>query len=129
MFFFCFSPLHLSHRCSMLSMTQGFFAGRCLPRTVLVVSVTAVLKLLIKASVLVSWFSRARSEANFPPIVARKISAMMGSLTFSRLNLILMLPWFLTLWRRSLKVIITNSWSLPISAPGLCNVHTCLTSN
>ena len=32
----------------MLSMTQGFFAGRCLPRMLLAVSVTAVLKLLIK---------------------------------------------------------------------------------
>ena len=111
----------------MLSVTHGFFAGRCLPRMLLAVSVTAVLKLLIKASIL-SWFSRMRSAANFPPIVAWKISAMLGSLSFSRLNLILMLPWFFTLWRRSLKVIITNSWSQYrlLEAPGLCNVHTWL---
>ena len=74
--------------------------------------------MLIKEFILVSWFSRARNGANFPPIVA-----MLGSLSFSRLNLILMVPWFFILWRRSLKVIITRSWSLPISAPGLCNVH------
>ena len=47
-----------------------------------------------------------------------KQSAMLGSLSYSRLNLILMLPWLFTLWRRSLKVIITKSWSLPVSAPG-----------
>ena len=102
----------------MLSVTQGFFAGRCLPRMLLAVSITAVLKMLIKASISLSWFSRERSGANFPPIVARKISAMLGSLSFSRLNLILMLPWSFTLWRQSLKVIITSSWSLPMSTPG-----------
>ena len=89
----------------MLSVTQGFFASWFLPRMLLAVSVMAVLKLLIKASISVSWFSRARSGANFPPILARKISAMLGSLGFSRLNLILMLPWFVILWRRSLKAI------------------------
>ena len=93
-FFFCFSCLRLSHCFSMLSVTQGFFAGLCLPRMLLAVSVTALLKLFIKASISVSLFSRARSGANFPLIVARQISAMMGSLSFSRLNLILMLPWF-----------------------------------
>ena len=88
---FQFSPFVASF--SMLSVTQGFFAGRCLPR-MLAVSVTAVLKLLIKASISVSLFSRERSGANFPPIVARKISAMLGSLSFSSLNLIYMLPCF-----------------------------------
>ena len=57
----------------MLSVTQAFFAGRCLLRMLLAVSVTAVLKLLIKASVSVSWFSRARSGTNFPPIVLLEI--------------------------------------------------------
>ena len=112
-----FISLCLSHSFSMLSVTQGFFAGRCLPRMLLAVSVTAVLTLLIKASISVSWFSRARRGANYPPIVAWKISAMFGSLSFSRLNLNLMLPWFLTLLRRSLDII-TCSWSLPMSALG-----------
>ena len=78
----------------MLSVTKGFFAGWCLPRMLLAVPVTVELKLLIKASISVSWFSRKGSGANFPPIVARKISAMLGSLSFSILNAILMLPWF-----------------------------------
>ena len=38
----------------------------------LAVSVTAVLKLLIKASISVSWFSWASSGANFPPIFCWK---------------------------------------------------------
>ena len=101
-FFFCFSSLILSHSFSMLSVTQGYSAGRCLSRMLLAVSVTAVLKLLIKASISVSWFSRVRSEANFPPIVAQKMSAMLGSMSFSRLNLILRLPSFFILWRWSL---------------------------
>ena len=76
------------------------------------------LKLLFKVSISVSWSSRVRSGANTSPIVPWKNSAMLGSLSFSRLNLILMMPWFFTLWRRSLKVITTSSWLLPISAPG-----------
>ena len=124
-FFFCFSSLRLFHSFSMLSVNQGFFAGRCLSWLLLAVSDTAVLKLLIKVSNSVSWLSRTRSGANFPPIVARKMSVVLGSLSFSRLNLILTLPWFFILWRRSLKVIITHghfryqllesSWSLRCS--------------
>ena len=45
-----------------LSVTQGFFAGRYLPRMLLAVSATAVLKLLIKASISVSRLSRTRRD-------------------------------------------------------------------
>ena len=123
----------------MLSETQGFFAGLYLPRMLLAVSVRAVLKLLItvvfakdvvgcfcqgsvKAVDLGVYFSvlsfKGADWKNFSFLFARKISAMLGSLSFSRLNLILMLFCFFALWRRSLRVIITSSWSLPISAPG-----------
>ena len=47
----------------MLSVTQGFFAGQCLPRMLLAVSVTKVLKLLMKASFSVSWFSRGSAKS------------------------------------------------------------------
>ena len=53
----------------------------------LAVSVTTVLKLLIKASISVPSISKTRGGANFPPLAARKNSAMLGSLSFSRLNL------------------------------------------
>ena len=103
----------------MLSVTQGFFTGHCLPRMLLAVFVTAVLKLLINASISVSRFSRARSGANFPPIVARKISAMLGSLSFSRLNLILMSSFGGGVWRSSSQFLghfqyqlLVSSWSL-----------------
>ena len=110
----------------MFSMTQDFFADRCLPRMLLAVAVTAVLQLLIEASISVSRFSRERSGANFSPFVARKISAMLGSLN---LNLILMLPWFFILWEAESKghhynkpMVTSNisSWK----APGLCDVRT-----
>ena len=81
---FQFSPF--CHTASVyFFVTQGFFAKDvdfCF-------CFMAMLKLLIKASISVSWFSKVRSGASFPPIIARKMSAMLGSLSFSRLNLIL----------------------------------------
>ena len=119
-----FSSLRLSHSFSMLSVTQGFFAGRCLLLAVGCFCHGSV-KAVIKASISMSWFSRARSGANFPRIS----SAMLGFLSFSRLSLILMVPWFFTLWRRSLKVNITSLWSLPISAPRKLLVFAMFTLN
>ena len=58
------------------------------------------------------------SGANFPPIVAWKVQATSGSLSFSRSNLSLGWFGFLAFFRRTWKVIITRSWSLPMSAPG-----------
>ena len=117
-FFFFFKSLRLSHRSSKSAVTQGFLTGRCLPRISLAVLVTAVLKVLINVSMSVPSASRMVSAANFPPIIAWKASATSGSFSFSRSNLILAWPSFLTLFRCSLKVIMTSSWSLPMSAPG-----------
>ena len=92
--------------------------------------VTAVLKLLIKVSILVSWFSRARSGANFPSIVARKNSEMLGVLEFlqtepdSDAALVFHLFGGGTL-RSSLQVHDHFHYRL-LEAPGLCNVHTWL---
>ena len=66
--------------------------------------------------------SRMESAANFPPIFAWKISATSGSFSFSRSNLILVLHCFFALFRCKLKVILTSSWSLPMSAPGKLRV-------
>ena len=121
-FFFFFNSLRLSHRSSKSAVTQGFLTGRCLPRISLVVLVTAVLKVLINVSMSVPSASRMVSAANFPPIIAWKASATSGSFSFSRSNLILAWTCFLTLFRCSLKVIMTSSWSLPMSAPGKLRV-------
>ena len=74
---------------------------------VLTVSVTAVLKLLTKGSILVSYCQRQGVEQTFLLSLLAKNSAMLGSLNFSILNLILTLPWFFVLWRRSLKLMVT----------------------
>ena len=89
--------------------------------------VTAVLKVLINVPMSVSSASRMVSAANFPLIIAWKASATSGFFSFSRSNLIVAWPSFLTLFRCSFKVITTSSWSLPMSAPGklrVLDVHT-----
>ena len=96
-------------RPSKSAVTQGFLTGRCVPRISLAVLVTAVLKVLINVSMSVPSASRMVSAANVPPITAWKTSATSGSFTFSRSNLILVWPSFLTLFRCSLKVIMTSS--------------------
>ena len=96
---FFFNSLRLSHRSSKSAVTQGFLTGRCLPRIPLAVLVTAVLKVLINVSMSVPSVSRMVSAANFPPIFAWKASATSGSFSFSRSNLILAWPIFLTLFR------------------------------
>ena len=127
-FFFCFSSLRLLHSFSMLSVTQGFFAGQCLPRMLLAVSVTAMLKLLIKASILVSWFSRARSGANFPPIVAQKKFCNVEVLEFLQTEPD---PYVVQVFNpleaesegHQSKLMVTSDIST-WKAPGLCTVHT-----
>ena len=116
-FFFFFNSLRLSHRSSKSAVTQGFLTERCVPRISLAVLVTAVLKVLINVSMSVPSASRMVSAASFPPFTAWKAYATSGSFSFSRSNLILVWPSFLTLFRCSLKFIMTSSWSLPISAP------------
>ena len=101
MFFFCF-----------------FFFWRCLPRISLAVSVTAVLKVVIIESMSVSSLLMMVRGANLPPTIAWKVSNTLGSLSFSRSNLSLVCFGLLIFFRRRQKVIISKSWSLPMSAPG-----------
>ena len=115
-FFFCLSCLRLSHSFSVSSVTQSVFVGRCFAKDVIGCfgqgSVAAVDQSIYFGVVIVE----DEKWSNFLPVVTRKFSAMFGSLSFSRLNLILTLPCFFILWRRSLKVIISSAW--PMSAPG-----------
>ena len=87
------SFLRLAHRSRMSVVTQGFLTGRYLKRISLAVSVTAVLKVSINISMSMSE-SRMEGAANFPLIFAWKISAISGSFSFSRSNLILVLHVF-----------------------------------
>ena len=60
--------------------------------------------------------------ANFPPIIAWKVSNTLRSVSFSRLNLSLVCFGLQILLRRRWKIIICKSWSLPMSAPGKLRV-------
>ena len=71
-------------------MTQIFFFLRCLPRISLVVSVTAVLKIMIIKSWFVPLLFIMVRGANFPPIIAWKVSNTFGSFSLPRSNLRLM---------------------------------------
>ena len=119
--FLFISFLRLAHRSRMSVVTQGFLSGRYLPMISTAVSVTAVLKVSANISMSMSE-STMESAANFPPIFAREISATSGSFNFSRSNLILVMHSFFALFRCNLKVSMTSSWSLPISAPGKLRV-------
>ena len=118
---FSLSSLLLSHRSIISAVTQGFFFWWCLPRISLAVSITAVLKVVIIESRSVSSLSIMVRGANFPLITAWKVSNTLGSFSFSRSDLSLVYFCLLILFRRRWKVIISKSWSLPVSAPGkLC---------
>ena len=105
-----------SHSSSRSGVTHGFLVIRFLPRTSMAVSVTAVLNMLVKLSILVPSASRSRSGANFPQIWASKTSATFGSFSFSRSNLILVWSCFFIFLRCKRKDIMTSSWSLYMSA-------------
>ena len=111
------NSLRLSHRSRISTMTHDFLTVRCFARISLAVSVTAALKVSVNMSKSMSLSSMERA-ANFPPIIAWKTSATCGSFSLSTSNLILACPCFLVLFKCSLKVIITSSWSLPMLAPG-----------
>ena len=76
--------LHLSR---ISAVNQGYFFWRCLPRISLAVSVTTVLKVVIIESMSVSSLFMMVRGANFPPIIAWKVSKTLGSFSFSRSNL------------------------------------------
>ena len=115
---FFFSHLLLSHRSRISAVAQCFFFLRCLPRISLAVSVTVVLKVVIIESLTVSSLFMMVRGANFPPFIAWKLSNTLGSFSFSRSNLSLVRFGLQILFRRRWKVIISKSWSLPLSAPG-----------
>ena len=90
------SSLFLSHRSRISAVIQGlFFFWRCLPRTSLAVSVTAVLKAVIIESMSVASLLMMVKGAILPPIVAWKVSSTLGSFSFSRSNLSLVCFGFL----------------------------------
>ena len=110
----------LSHRSRISAVIQGFFF--CLPRISLAVSVTAVLKVMIIESMSVSSLLMMVRGANLPPIIAWRVSNMLGFFSFSRSNLSLVRFGLLIFFRRRRKVIISKPWSLPMSAPGKLSV-------
>ena len=85
--FFFLSSLLLSRRSRISAVTQVLFFWRCLPRISLAVSGTVVLKVVIIESVSVTSLLMMVRGANFPPIIAWKISSTFGSFSFSRSNL------------------------------------------
>ena len=77
-----------------------FFFYRCLLRISLAVSVTAVLKVVITESMSVSSLSMMVRGANFPSIIAWKVSNTLRSFSFSRSNLSFVCFGLLILFRR-----------------------------
>ena len=110
-FFFFFNSLRLSHRSSKSAVTQGFLTGRCLPRISLAVLVTAVLKVSINVSCLCRQLQISLLS------LRGRLLLLWGPSASQVQNLILAWPSFWTLFRCSLKIIMTSSWSLPMSAP------------
>ena len=78
---------------------------------------TAVLKVVIMQSRSVSSLFMMVRGANFPPTIAWKVFNTLGFFSFSWSNLSLVCFDLLILFRQRLKVIISKSWSLPMSAP------------
>ena len=70
-----------------LQWHRFFFIWCCLPRISLAVSVTAVFKMVITVSMSVSSLFMMMTGANFPSIIAWKVSNTLGSFSFSRSNL------------------------------------------
>ena len=105
---FCLSSFLLSHRSRISAVTQVFFFWRCLLRIWLAVSDTAVLKAVIIESRSVSSLFMMMRGANYPPIIAWKVSNTLGSFSFSRSNLSLLCFGLLILFRRRWKVIISS---------------------
>ena len=90
LFFLSFSFFSLSlllYRSRISAVIHGLFYWRCLPRTLLAVSVTAVLKVVIIESRFVLSLLIMVRGANLPPIIAWKVSNTLGSVSFSRSNL------------------------------------------
>ena len=97
---FFLSSLLLLHRSRISTVTlHFFFYWRCLPKISLAVSVTAVLKVVIIESMSLSSLFMMVRGANFPHIIALKVSNTLGYFSFSRSNLSLVCFCVLTLFR------------------------------
>ena len=81
----------------------GFFLQTMFAKDSLAVWVTAVLKVVIIESRSLSSLFMMVGGANFPPIIAWKVSNSLGAFSFSRSNLCFVYFCFLILFRRRLK--------------------------
>ena len=99
-----------------------FFFWRCLPWVSLAVSVTALLKVVISESRSVYSFAHDGERCKLPASHSLEGFQHLGSFSFSRSNLSFVCFGLLILFRRRWKVIISKSWSLPVSAPGKLRV-------
>ena len=117
------SCLLLSHRSKISAVTQVFFFfWRCLPWVSLVVSVTALLKVVIYESRFVYSFAHDGERCKLPACHSLEGFQHLESFSFSRSHLSFVCFGLLILFRRRWKVIISKSWSLPVSAPGILRV-------
>ena len=78
MFFPFFNTLLLSNMSNSSVGIQSFFLCRCLPRIILAVSFTTLLKLSVNVSMSVFSSSRVVIGANFPVIIAWNASVSFG---------------------------------------------------
>ena len=106
------SSLLLSHRSRISAVTKVFFSSDDVCQ-----GSHWLFQVVIIESRSVSSLSMMERGANFPSIIAWKVSNTLGSFSFSRSNLCHVCFGLLILFRRRLKVI-SKSWSLPMSAPG-----------
>ena len=90
--------------------------------TVTVYTVTVYIVVVITESMSVSSLLMMVRGANFPPIIAWKVSNTLGSFSFLRSNLSLVCFGLLILFMLRWKVIISKSWSLLMSAHGKLRV-------
>ena len=114
----------MSHMFRMSSVAHGWDLGQLKSRVSVASSVITSLKLLVMASASPSSSSRG---PNVPHILTSNKLEMFGSLSLSKLNLSLVFLAFFDPLSRTRKVIMTKSWSLPMSAPGNVLVFALLT--
>ena len=116
----------------LLSQVKNFRSDsgwQCLPGISLSVSVAAALKVMIIESMTVTSLFMMLRRANVSPIIAWKVSNTLGSFSFSRTNLSFVCFGLLIFFRWRWKVIISKSWSLPMSVSRKLPVPAMFTSD
>ena len=119
----CFSCRLWSYRSRTSFVTQGWIFFLCLPRISSSVERSPSFKLFARVSTLLS---RTQRAANFQPTLAWNISAIFGSLSFSKSNRMRRLFVKRLVFSFKLVVVSTRTWLLPVSAPGKDLVFTLL---